>query len=170
MDENLLYDRKKDHTKSQIGDENSIISEKYLQNYKSMSENIIVVQFDLNSFKMSNKAIEILDQLAEFIINRVETKIKITGYTDSTGDYDYNLRVSKLRADKIKSYLCNRGVNCLNIETIGLGPDNPIASNATSDGRRKNRRVEIEFKNQPQKNIARKSKEVAEKFMRNDIL
>ena len=97
--------------------------------------------------------IETLDQLANYMINRPETKIKIIGYTDSTGDYDYNLSVSKLRADKIKNYLCNNGVNSLNIETLGLGPDNPIASNATLEGRRKNRRVEIEFEDQFKKRI-----------------
>ena len=88
-----------------------------------------------------------------------ETKIKIIGYTDSTGDYDYNLSVSRLRADKIKNYLLSNGVNLLNIETLGQGPENPIASNATLEGRRKNRRIEIEFDDQFKNHLYRKSSE-----------
>jgi len=148
LDEKQRYDLKMDHAKSNISDEDFRIPKDNATKYQPFPENNFVIQFDLDSSNLPNKAIEKLDQLAAFLINSPETKIRIVGYTDSTGDYDYNLSVSRLRANKIKSYLYSNGVNALNIETIGLGPENPIASNATLEGRRKNRRVEIEFDDQ----------------------
>lgn len=145
LDEKQLYDRKRNHAKSDISHEDFRIPKNSSIKPQPFSENNLFIQFDLNSFKLPNNAIENLDRLAECLINSPEKKIKIIGHTDSTGDYDYNLRVSRLRADKIKSYLLSKGVNSKNIKTIGLGPENPIASNATLEGRRKNRRVEVEF-------------------------
>jgi general secretion pathway protein A len=167
LEEKPLYELKNDYTQSMIFDENSIISGDNSQKHTPFSKNVIVIQFGLNSSKLPNKDIETLDQLANYMINRPETKIKIIGYTDSTGDYDYNLSVSKLRADKIKNYLCSNGVNSLRIETLGLGPDNPIASNATLEGRRKNRRVEIEFEDQFKKSIVNKKEGTLGDFLMN---
>jgi general secretion pathway protein A len=160
LDEKQRYGLKMDHAKSNISDEDFRIPKDNATKNQPFSENNFVMQFALDSSNLPNKAIEKLDQLAELLINSPETKIKIKGYTDSTGDYDYNLSVSRLRADKIKSYLLNNGVNPLNIETFGLGPENPIASNATLEGRRKNRRVEIEFDDQFKNHLYRKSAEM----------
>lgn len=160
LDEKQLYDLEKDHTKPNISGENSIISRDNVQKNQSFSDNNLVIQFKLNSSILPHKAIETLDRLTEFMINSPETKIKIIGYTDSTGDFNYNLSVSKQRADMIKSFLCSYGVNSLNIEPLGLGPENPIASNATLEGRRKNRRVEIEFDDQYKNHIAYKPPEI----------
>jgi OOP family OmpA-OmpF porin len=55
--------------------------------------------------------------------------------------------VSEFRADTIKTYLAGKGIDAKRIQTSGLGPENPIATNKTEVGRRKNRRVEIEFTN-----------------------
>jgi len=142
--EKPLIDSEKSHTKLKNSDDNSKIHSS-LQEHQPFSKNSLIIQFDLNSFKMTKKITDTLDQLVEFMINSPETKIRVTGYTDSTGDYDYNLSVSRRRADEVKSYLCRNGLNPLKIETLGLGPESPIASNATIEGRRKNRRVEIEF-------------------------
>ena len=71
--------------------------------------------------------------------------MKIKGYTDARGAVGYNKRVSEFRATTIKSYLVGKGGNPMNIETYGLGPENPIATNETPEGRKANRRVELEF-------------------------
>ena len=76
-----------------------------------------------------------------------DANIVIKGFTDSTGSYSYNVSVSEFRANTIKTFLVGKGVGAERIKTIGLGPENPIADNKTDEGRRKNRRVEIELSN-----------------------
>ena len=79
------------------------------------------------------------------MLNNPTSTIDINGYTDSTGNYNYNMSVSEFRANTIKIYLVGKGVEPAKIKTAGLGPENPIATNETEEGRRKNRRVEIEL-------------------------
>ena len=83
----------------------------------------------------------IIDRVAEHRI----TAIRITGYTDSHGDRLYNVMLSAERANRVKAYLVEGGVPASKITVQGLGPENPIDSNATLEGRKKNRRVEIEL-------------------------
>jgi outer membrane protein OmpA-like peptidoglycan-associated protein len=70
----------------------------------------------------------------------------VEGYTDSYGDPVYNRQLSKYRADMVKNYLIGHGVEAANISASGRGPENPIKSNSTSEGRKQNRRVEIQVK------------------------
>lgn len=71
--------------------------------------------------------------------------IRVTGYTDSIGTAAYNLKLSKRRADAVKNYMVEQGVEPGRIETRGMGKQDPVASNKTAVGRAKNRRVEIEI-------------------------
>jgi outer membrane protein OmpA-like peptidoglycan-associated protein len=68
----------------------------------------------------------------------------VEGYTDSYGDPVYNRQLSKYRADMVKNYLIGHGIAPANIITIGRGPENPLKSNTTFEGRKQNRRVEIQ--------------------------
>ena len=70
-------------------------------------------------------------------------RIIVTGHTDSVGDRQYNLDLSKRRADTVMRYLISQGVDPSRIVATGMGPDDPVASNATPEGRAMNRRVEI---------------------------
>jgi outer membrane protein OmpA-like peptidoglycan-associated protein len=79
------------------------------------------------------------------MLHSPSAKVSIKGYSDSTGDYSYNISVSRFRANTVKTYLAGKGVNPANITVDGLGPENPLASNDTAEGRQKNRRVEIEL-------------------------
>jgi outer membrane protein OmpA-like peptidoglycan-associated protein len=79
------------------------------------------------------------------MLHNNSAKVSINGYSDSTGDYSYNVSVSRFRANMVKTYLAGKGVNPANIRVDGLGPENPLASNDTAEGRQKNRRVEIEI-------------------------
>jgi len=74
-------------------------------------------------------------------------EILITGYTDSVGNKNYNKQLSRFRATVVKSYLVGHGVDSQRILVSGMGPDNPIASNDTPEGRQLNRRVEIKLQN-----------------------
>ncbi len=67
----------------------------------------------------------------------------MTGHTDSTGGYQYNMSLSQRRADSVASYLQAQGVQSVRLQARGFGPDRPVASNDTPDGRAQNRRVEI---------------------------
>jgi outer membrane protein OmpA-like peptidoglycan-associated protein len=72
-----------------------------------------------------------------------KTMVHVTGHTDSTGGYEYNLQLSQKRANAVSSYLAAQGVQPVRLQTQGLGPDRPVATNDNPDGRSQNRRVEI---------------------------
>ena len=101
------------------------------------------VTFALNSAKLNPQFNDVLDKLANTLIEYNQTVIQIAGHTDSTGSHDYNMKLSLQRAESVKAYLVSRGVPAARLVTVGAGPDYPIASNATEEGRAENRRVEI---------------------------
>ncbi len=71
------------------------------------------------------------------------SKIRIEGYTDSTGTQAVNEKLSQERADSVKSFLTSRGLPSDRMDAVGMGPSNPLADNATPEGRADNRRVEM---------------------------
>ena len=105
----------------------------------------IVIYFKRNSNEVNKEGFESLNRVAEFLVSNTDSLVSIKGYTDSTGPRSYNVSVSQFRANAIKSYLVGKGVSPDKITAIGMGPDNPIASNDTAEGREKNRRVELEL-------------------------
>jgi general secretion pathway protein A len=118
---------------------------KAMQNVAPFPEKKIVIYFKRNSNEIPESAIEILDRIAEFMIQSPDAHLNINGYTDSIGSRSYNISVSQFRTNSIKSYLVGKGVASTNIKAVGLGPENPIDTNETAEGRRRNRRVEIEL-------------------------
>jgi len=70
-------------------------------------------------------------------------KVRVEGYTDSTGSTDLNSRLSQARADTVRDFLASHGIASDRVTAVGMGPDSPVASNATAEGRANNRRVEI---------------------------
>jgi len=84
-----------------------------------------------------------LNVLTEFMKNKKNVVIQVEGHTDSVGSHEVNDRLSKLRAESVKSYLINKGISPNRIQTIGYGKRRPIASNNTEFGRKLNRRTEI---------------------------
>jgi outer membrane protein OmpA-like peptidoglycan-associated protein len=78
-----------------------------------------------------------------------QNTIEIVGYTDSTGSRQHNMDLSQRRAQSVASYLTAQGVDATRLSTRGAGPDQPIASNATADGRAQNRRVEVNLRPLP---------------------
>ena len=105
-----------------------------------------IIYFKYDSNTLSPESLEILDKIADFAFQNPDKEFIIKGYTDSLGAYSYNLTISKFRANSVKSYLIAKGVNPANLDTFGLGSQNPIFSNRTAGGRKLNRRVEIELK------------------------
>jgi general secretion pathway protein A len=103
-----------------------------------------IIQFEHNSNELPPKAYETLDSIVKFTSQRPDLKITVEGYTDSHGDPVYNRQLSKYRADMVKNYLIGHGIAPTNIIAVGRGPENPIKSNKTFEGRKQNRRVEIQ--------------------------
>ena len=71
-------------------------------------------------------------------------KVVITGYTDNAGDAEFNVTLSRQRAEAVRDYLVVLGADPAKLEVAGGGANNPVADNSTDEGRAKNRRVEVE--------------------------
>src|SRR5271157_1461015 len=102
------------------------------------------IYFDPNSSAMSLDSRAIVDELAGTMRAYENTIVDIDGNTDSTGARAYNIQLSHARADEVKNYLMQKyGFPAKRLRTAGNGPDKPIDSNATPEGREKNRRTDI---------------------------
>ena len=88
-------------------------------------------------------ALPALDDLRKFLDAHPDNKITVRGYTDSLGARDFNLRLSRERAARVYAYFVSAGIPVGRIAYYGLGPVNPVASNATPEGRARNRRVDV---------------------------
>jgi outer membrane protein OmpA-like peptidoglycan-associated protein/opacity protein-like surface antigen len=85
----------------------------------------------------------VLDKVARTLIDFPEMNIEVRGYTDAVGSRVSNMKLSQRRADAVKEYLQSKGISATRVVTKGFGPDNPIATNSTVEGRAKNRRIEF---------------------------
>jgi outer membrane protein OmpA-like peptidoglycan-associated protein len=99
--------------------------------------------FEVDRAELKPGAARTLDQLVRALRDDPSANIAIDGHTDSTGSREHNLDLSLSRAQAVKGYLAQHGVDPSRISTQGLGPDYPVASNATEAGRQQNRRVEV---------------------------
>ncbi len=84
-----------------------------------------------------------LERLSDYMLENMDAKIEIQGHTDNQGDYDLNIKLSRERAQTIKTFLVDQGISGKRIKIKGFGGTQPIASNYTEDTRRLNRRVEV---------------------------
>lgn len=101
------------------------------------------LQFDSNTWSIRASSFEDLDKLVEHLHTNPEDNIRIDAYTDAYGSAERNLILSKNRAKSVKDYLITKGIVDARITAVGIGAENPIASNETAEGRQQNRRVEI---------------------------
>lgn len=107
-------------------------------------EVLVDVTFKSGSHWLTARARGKLDWLGERLLAFPEARVRVLAHTDSTGPADANLALSARRAEAVVQYLESRGVAELQLEALGLGETRPIASNRSPEGRRRNRRVEIE--------------------------
>ena len=103
--------------------------------------NAILFDFDSSTLKSTSRAD--LSDLASSLQKYPNTDVIVYGFTDATGSDSYNQTLSERRASAAASYLLSQGVSRNRVTTIGRGENDPVASNATEDGRAQNRRVEI---------------------------
>ncbi|MFO7862332.1 MAG: AAA family ATPase [Desulfosalsimonas sp.] len=103
------------------------------------------VNFPNGAYGLAPDSVETLDRAKRLLLENPGLNADVTGYSDSAGDPQYNLHLSRIRANMVKSYLIGNGVDAGRIDSRGLGSQNPVASNETPQGRARNRRVEIVF-------------------------
>ena len=104
-------------------------------------ENIL---FDFDKTELSSADKAELDALAEFMKDKPKSYALLSGYTDNVGIEDYNEHLSQLRTEMVARYLAEKhGLDESRLVLHWHGSDNPVASNATEEGRAKNRRVEV---------------------------
>ncbi len=101
------------------------------------------VLFDTGKSDLRSEAREALAKLSGIVLNYPSLKLNIEGHTDSTGSADLNQTLSEKRADAVRDYLIGQGLDARSLSAKGFGLNNPVADNSTTEGRQKNRRVEI---------------------------
>ncbi len=102
------------------------------------------ITFDLDSDHLKPESNATLSEIAKYLKAHPRVRLYVVGHTDNTGEYDYNLALSKRRAAAVTRALVGRhGIPARRLKPVGVGPVAPVASNATEEGRAKNRRVEL---------------------------
>jgi OmpA-OmpF porin, OOP family len=101
------------------------------------------ITFDNDKDTIRKSSTKTLDAAVEALTSYPDVRIEISGHTDAKGDHDHNLDLSRRRADSVKAYLVEHGVEASRIVTVGHGPDKPVDSNDTKAGRANNRRIEF---------------------------
>jgi len=113
------------------------------------TENGLVVQmagdilFETGSSALKPQSVDDLEKMGDILAKYSDDRIKVYGYTDSQGGKAANEELSLRRADAVKRVLVGRGVQEKQITSLGMGEAQPVATNSTSAGRSKNRRVEL---------------------------
>jgi len=116
---------------------------KGLDNYKSLADVSVTFGFDKAVLTQADK--DQLDAFAAQLGNQKSYILEVTGGTDSTGPVQYNYELSQRRADAVVQYLASKyGVAAHRFYLIGIGKDKEVAPNNTREGRKQNRRVEVQ--------------------------
>ena len=127
------------------------ISDPYMKDIElkpiKIGEKIILknIFYATDSYKLDTKSVVELTKLLDLLKNNPALRIEISGHTDNIGADDYNLELSRNRANSVYSYLIDSGINKNRLEYKGYGESEPISSNETERGRAENRRTEIKI-------------------------
>lgn len=133
--------KKSDQVRDQLRSElNDRIAD--LDDYKASSP--VTVLFKVNSAVLSDDAKQQLDQMSQSVSGAKRYFIAIQGFTDKTGSAEYNLELSRRRAEAVQTYLVGQhSVPVYRIQIVGLGKDKPVNEQKTREERSQNRRVEV---------------------------
>lgn len=137
------------NTKAQLSETQRQLADlKAKQTDRGMVVTMGDVLFDTGQANLKPGAELTVERLAQFLVSNPQTKVKIEGFTDSTGSEEFNELLSQRRADAVANALRLQDVPASQMQTIGRGEALPVASNSTASGRQQNRRVEIVFSDQ----------------------
>jgi outer membrane protein OmpA-like peptidoglycan-associated protein len=101
------------------------------------------VNFHTDSADLTDQSLAILDRVAATLAANPDIKVEVAGHTDNQGDADYNVDLSQRRTETVMAYLTAHGVAAESLTARGYGQTQPVADNATAEGRARNRRVEL---------------------------
>jgi outer membrane protein OmpA-like peptidoglycan-associated protein len=103
------------------------------------------IEFETGKSEIRGISAPVLESAAAVLVQYPTLRVRVTGHTDNVGSRETNVVLSKRRAEAVKAYLMKRGVEADRIETLGEGPDSPITTNNTRQGRQQNRRIEFQI-------------------------
>jgi outer membrane protein OmpA-like peptidoglycan-associated protein len=101
------------------------------------------VSFETGKARLLPQSTRVLDEVVTALLANPQWRVEVAGYTDNTGSAATNRRLSLARAEAVRAYLVRNGVPASRLVARGYGPAAPVASNATAEGRARNRRVEL---------------------------
>ncbi len=110
-----------------------------------LQETIVLkgVTFATASAELIGDSPRVLNEVVTTLRHNPDLKLEVAGYTDNTGNHDYNVRLSQQRAEAVRDYLVGQGIAAERLQAKGYGPSDPIADNGSADGRAANRRVAL---------------------------
>lgn len=103
------------------------------------------IYFASGKAKIRTKSYPILNKAVKVLSEYKALKLEIRGHTDNRGKHDFNVELSRKRAEAVRDYLIGKGIAGDRLTSKGLGPDEPVADNKTRKGRAKNRRIEFKL-------------------------
>lgn len=103
------------------------------------------IRFAFNSYKLVSSSFEQLDKVVMYLEMNPYHKVQLLGHTDDVGSEQYNLTLSRNRANAVAAYLISRGIPASRVETYGYGKEQPLVAGDTEEIRSINRRVEVKF-------------------------
>ncbi|MDC0715689.1 OmpA family protein [Nannocystis bainbridge] len=103
------------------------------------------IYFDVDKDSIKPRSKPILDKAIKVLKEYSETRWRIEGHTDADGDRDHNMDLSQRRAEAVRTYLIEHGIDAERLVPKGFGPEQPIDTNATAKGKAKNRRIEFKL-------------------------
>jgi OOP family OmpA-OmpF porin len=104
------------------------------------------IHFEFNSAKLTPGARNSLERVVRALRSQPGSNVEIAGHTDNRGNDAYNLKLSRERAQSVRSFLVSQGISADRLAAQGYGETQPVGSNSTELGRAQNRRVEIRFR------------------------
>jgi outer membrane protein OmpA-like peptidoglycan-associated protein len=110
---------------------------------RKFSGSVKGIQFESGSAVIKKASFKLLDEAAKVFQQYPTLRIEISGHTDNEGDAAFNMRLSEERAEAVRKYLIDKGIEGRRLVAIGYGQDRPVASNKSAGGRAQNRRIEF---------------------------
>lgn len=101
--------------------------------------------FEFGEYSLLEDSYSELRRVADLMRDNTDMRIQINGHTDSIGNKEDNLILSRRRAEAVRTYLISLGIDAARLEVRGFGKSKPLSTNATDEGRKINRRVEFEI-------------------------